>query len=142
MDAFEKARHRSWIEFASSTLDNIGGFYSAGDEPAWEDKRPALVAKFRRLESALGAGPYFTSYSFSMVDAAFAPVFRYFEVFERVGEFGFFQETPAVDAWRSALAARPSVMAAAGHDYHHRLLAFLGRRESHLASMLADSQAA
>ena len=67
---------------------------------------------------------------------------RYFEVFERIGDFGIFHRCPAVSAWRSALAARASVKAAAVHDYHDRLLAFLGRQQSHLSSMLAASEAA
>ncbi len=139
-DPFEKARHRSWIEFASSTLDNIGGFYSAGDEETWETKRRALVEKFRQLETALGPEPFFAGPPFCLVDAAFAPVFRYFEVFERIADFGIFHRTPAVAAWRSALAARASVKAAAVHDYHDRLLAFLGRRQSHLSSLLVASE--
>jgi len=140
-NSFEKAHHRSWIEFASSTLDDIGGFYSASDEKTWETKRRALVKKFRRLEPALAPGPFFAGPTFSLVDAAFAPVFRYFEVFERIGDFGIFHRTPAVAAWRSVLAARASVRAAAVHDYHDRLLAFLGRRQSHLSSLLATSEA-
>ena len=34
--------------------------------------------------------PIFAVAAFSLVDAAFSPVFRYFEVFERIGDFGFF----------------------------------------------------
>ncbi len=78
----------------------------------------------------------------SYPDAAFAPVFRYFEVFERIGDFGFFRYTTSVDAWRSSLSARASVKAAAVHDYHEWLLAFLSRRKSLLSSLLAASQAA
>ena len=141
-DAFEKARHRGWIEFASITLDNIGGFYSAGDEETWETKRRALVEKFRRLETTLGPGPFFAGAAFSLVDAAFAPVFRYFEVFESIGDFGFFHRTPAVAAWRSALAGRASVKTAAVHDYHDRLLAFLARRQSHLSAIMDAPEAA
>ncbi len=141
-DLFEKARHRGWIAFASSTLDNIGGFYSASDEEAWETKRRALMEKFRRIETTLGDGPFFAGPAFSMVDAAFAPIFRYFEVFERIGDFGIFRRTPATDAWRSALAARASVKAAAVEDYHDRLLTFLGHRRSHLSSMQAASKVA
>lgn len=139
-DHFERAHHRGWVAFASSTLDNIGGFYSAGDEETWETKRQGLVEKFRRIEATLAGGPFFTGSAFSMVDAAFAPVFRYFEVFERIEDFGFFHRTPAVDAWRSALAAKASVKAAAVHDYHDRLQAFLRRRKSHLALQFLDTQ--
>lgn len=141
-DPFEKARHRSWIAFASSTLDNIAGFYNASDQAAWERQRRSLVSKFQQVQSILPAGPLFSGTTFSQVDAAFAPVFRYFEVFEGIGDFGFFDATPAVDTWRSALAGRASVKAAAVDDYHHRLLIFLARRDSHLSTLLGSARAA
>jgi glutathione S-transferase len=141
-DAFKRARHRSWIAFASSTLDNIAGFYNAPDQAAWQRQRVALADKFQQLEAELATGPYFAGQAFSLVDAAFAPVFRYFEVFETIGDFGFFASTRAVNAWRVALAARPSVKAAAVHDYHPRLRAFLARRRSHLSAIIGEPRAA
>ena len=142
LDPLDKARHRSWIAFASSTLDNIAGFYSAPGQAAWERQRRSLVSKFKQLQSTLPSGPYFSGTAFSLADAAFAPVFRYFEVFEGIGDFGFFGATPAVSAWRSALAGRSSVKAAAVDDYDDRLLKFLARRGSHLSTLLEATQAA
>jgi glutathione S-transferase len=141
-DPLAKARHRSWIAFASSTLDNIAGLYNSADEVAWERQRQTLVSRFQQLEAALTGGPLFAGAKFSLVDAAFAPVFRYFEVFEGIGEFGFFQHTPAVVAWRFALAKRASVRAAAVRHYHDLLLAFLARRGSHLSTLIDAAKAA
>jgi len=136
-DPLTRARHRAWIEFGSETLNTIAGFYSAADEAVLTLKARELHAKFSRLEQALermpDAGPYFSGAWFCVVDAVFAPVFRYFEVFERVGAFGFFDGLPKVQAWRAALAARPSVRAAARPDYAERLLKFLLARASALS---------
>lgn len=141
-DSFEKARHRSWIEFASSTLNAIAGLYSARDLERFEHFRAQLIAKFETLERHLAKGPYFAGQQFSLVDAAAAPVFRYFEVFEQIGDFRFFGHTPKVLAWRRALAARPSVAAAVVPDYHDRLRAFLAQRGSVLAEKLRADWAA
>ena len=81
-DPLERARHRAWMEFASATLDSIAGFYTAPDAAAYEAKRADLAAKVAWLEGALAAGPYFAGERFSLVDAAFGPVFRYFNTFE------------------------------------------------------------
>ena len=40
-----------------------------------------------------------------MVDAAFAPAFRYFDTFDQIGDFGFWKGLPKVQRWREALAA-------------------------------------
>jgi glutathione S-transferase len=81
-DPLEKARHRAWIEFASATLADIYGYYTAPDEQAFRGKRDVIEAKFQRLEEQLQDGPFFAGERFSLVDAAFAPVFRYFDLFD------------------------------------------------------------
>ena len=70
---------------------DIAGLYSAKDQAAFAAKAEALAAKFARLESHLGPGPWFDG-DFSLVDAVFGPVFRYFDVFDRIGEFGVLTE--------------------------------------------------
>lgn len=137
-DPVERARHRAWIEFASATLNGIAGFYAAPDADAFEQKRTDLAAKMAWLEAALGTGSYFAGERFSLVDAAFGPVFRYFDVFEAVlPPLGMFDSTPKVRAWRTALVARPSVQGAVAADYPERLAAFLRARGSHLSRLAA-----
>lgn len=69
----------------------------------------------------------------------FAPVFRYFDVFDKVDDFGFWHGLPKVDLWRSALAHRPSTIAAVGTDYPERLRRFLVARGSALTRRLDAS---
>jgi glutathione S-transferase len=140
-DPLTKARHRAWIEFASATLADIAGFY-AGDAAAFAAKRDALAEKFARLEAELGDGPWFGGESFGLVDAAFAPVFRYFDLFDRVVEHGILAGKPKLAAWRAALAARPSVAGAVAADYPEALAAFIVRRDGHLGRLIQPALAA
>jgi glutathione S-transferase len=141
-DALQRARHRGWMEFGSALLDGIAAFYSARDEAALLARRGALVERFATLEAALGDGPWFAGARFSIVDAVFGPVFRYFDTFERIGDLGFFDATPKVSAWRARLAARASVRGAVAPDYDARLLQFLRRRGSALSARIAVRDAA
>ncbi len=136
IDPLTRAEHRAWIEFGSAVLSDIAGFYSARDEAAFTTKAQALAARFARLESRLGDGPWFDGHTFSLVDAAFGPVFRYFDVFDRIGDFGVLAAKPRVAAWRKALADRPSIRQAVGTDYEQRLEKFLVARHSHLSSLM------
>lgn len=136
-DPLERARHRAWIEFASATLADFVGFYS-GDEAAFRARLEAIDGKFARLEQLLGEGPYFAGERFSLVDAAFAPVFRYFEVFDRLVDHGLFDGRPKLCIWREALAARPSVRGAAPADYAERLHRFIAAKRGHLASLARE----
>jgi glutathione S-transferase len=130
-DPIQRAQHRAWMEFGSAMLADIWGLETTPDAAVFAAKCQALAAKAARLEAAL-TGPYFAGSDFSLVDAVFGPVFRYFDVFDTIAETGIFAATPKVRAWRAQLAARPSVQAAVAPDYAERLHAFLVRHDAHL----------
>jgi len=142
-DPLRRAEHRSLIEFGAAILNDIWGFYSAPDATAFDAKRRQLAERFAWLERRLVAAPWFDGEAFSLVDAVFAPVFRYFDVFDRIGDFGILAGLPKLERWRTALAARPTVKAAVTEDYEERLRRFLLARRSHLTSlMLLEGEAA
>ena len=136
-DPLARARHRAWIEFASAILGDIWGLETTRDPKVFETKRRAVAEKFAWLEGELQEGPYFAGAGFGLVDAAFAPVFRYFDVFDSIADLAVLAEAPRVRAWRAALAQRPSVRAAVDPDYGTRLAAFLERHEAHLLKLAA-----
>jgi len=136
-DPLERARHRAWMEFGSSILADIWVIETTPDAAAFEAKRRLLREKAGRLEAELGEGPYFAGSRFTLVDAVFAPVFRYFDVFDRFVDLGVFADLRKLRKWRSALAGRPSVRDAVVADYEARLEAFLRRQKSHLATLMA-----
>ncbi len=107
--------------------------YNATNEQTLLLKAAEIRSKFERIETQLNAGPYFAGERFTMVDAVFGPVFRYFDVFEQLDDFAFFNGTPRVRTWSVALAARPSVKRAVSPDYAMLLLAFLAARKSALS---------
>lgn len=139
-DTFDKARNRSWIEFASSTLSAIAGFYNAQNEEEFENSITTLQQRFETLEGELTHEPYFNGERFSIVDAAFGPVFRYFTVFERYADFRFFSANSKTAIWARALLNRPSVQDAAVSDYAARLHCFLSNRTSFLGRLIAQNQ--
>jgi glutathione S-transferase len=140
-DALERAKHRAWIEFASTTLNGIAAMYSAADDAQLNDKAKALAEKFEQLEATLASrrhsGPFFAGAHFCIVDAAFAPVFRYFDVFDQIEDFGVFANTPLVNKWRDALHQRESVQQAVRGDYNELLRDFLIRRKSAISRLIS-----
>ena len=130
---------------AASRLDGVRLHYSGelwglettGDPAIFESKRKAVAAKFAQVEKTLGAGPFFAGKDFSLVDAVFAPIFRYFDVFDELIDLSVFADTPKVRAWRTELAKRPSVRTAVGADYPQLLHAFLVRHDAHMLKLAA-----
>jgi glutathione S-transferase len=128
-DPLEKARHRAWMEFGSSILADIWVIETTKDEELFRTKLALMREKFERLESQLGSGPYFAGSAFSIVDAVYAPVFRYFDVFDEIIDLGLFRGLGKLVAWRRALATRPSVIGAVVSDYAAKLHAFLRKHD-------------
>ncbi len=141
-DPLRRARHRGFIEMASVILNGIWRFYTAPDHPSFVAEADKLAGLFARVEEALGAGPYFDGTEFSLVDAAFGPVLRSFDVFDEIGDFGILDGLPRLAEWRSTLAARPSIKQAVTAAYHAQLRIFLIDRRSYLSGLMLHPEAA
>lgn len=129
-DPLVRARHRAWVEFGSATLGEAWGYLNAKDPVTAQMKGTSFKDKLAQLEKVLGPGPYFAGETFGMVDAVFAPVFRYFDVLEAAHSAPFFAGFPKVDAWRLNLGARASVRAAVSADYPALFRAHLRRQKA------------
>lgn len=143
-DPLARARERAWCEFASNVIADVFGFYTAPDAAAFDRKCSDLAGRFQRLEQQLGTGPYFCGIRFGLVDAAFSPVFRLFDSFDGIADFGVFAGLSAVTAYRGALAERPSVRNAVVSNYGQAFGQYLLNRGSHLSRLMSGhlSQAA
>lgn len=119
-NALLRARHRAWIEFATPTLADAWQFLNATDAVTADAKRTAFRDRLHTLVAELGSGPYFSGTAFGMVDAVYAPLFRYFDILDPAVSQPIFEGFPRVSAWRASLAARPSVKGAVVDDYADR----------------------
>jgi len=138
-DALARARHRAWMEFGSQVLNGIGAFYNAPDDAALQVRAQDLRNRFEQIEAQLGKGPWFAGTRFGMVDAVFGPVFRYFDVFDALGEFGLWTGLPKLQHWRAALARRASVTRAVSPDYPALLRAFVRARGGALGKRIEEA---
>lgn len=133
----QRAQHRAWMEFGSALLNSIGAFYSARDEATLTARAEETRARLGQIEAVLGDGPFFAGSAFSIVDAVFGPVFRYFDVFDTIDGFALCRNLPKVQRWRSSLASRPSVAGAVRANYPDLLTHFLRARGSSLSRRMA-----
>jgi glutathione S-transferase len=140
-DPLRRAEHRGWIEFGSAVLNDIAGLYSAPGDAAFMAKVVQLEARFARIEARLAASPWFDGDTFSLVDAVFGPVFRYFDVFDQIGDFGILAGKQKIARWRASLAARPSVKSAVSAEYPALLRDFLKRQSSWISQLQAQAAA-
>ncbi len=140
-DPLQRAEHRGWIEFNSAVLGDIWGLEIATDQATFAAKAKQLEAKLALLETRLVGRPWFDGDKFSLVDAAFGPAFRYFDVIDAIADLGIFANKPKLVQWRKSLSARPSIRTAVSADYNDLLRAFLKKRGSYLSQLEARKAA-
>ena len=137
-DPLERARERAWIEYGAQTLADIYRFYASADEAGFNAAHRDIAKRLDHLEREI-AGPWFAGEHFGLVDAAFAPVFRYFDAFDRIAGEKLIELPPNTKAWARSLAQRPSVITAVPSDYERRLADFVIGKGSYLARLIGES---
>lgn len=84
----------------------------------------------------MAEGPYFSGAEFGLVDAVFAPTFRFFNVLPGSVSAPLFDSLPKASAWREALNERKSVQRAVNKDYRNRFLSHLAEHGALINAIL------
>lgn len=119
-DPLLRAHHRAWIEFGSHLLGRQYRLLTVSDGQKFHREREDLAKELPHLERQLGDGPLFNGPAFSLVDAAYAPLWLRFALMERCYPLGLFDRLPRLERWREALLALPSVQASVPPDFEAR----------------------
>lgn len=109
-DPLQKAVNRAWIEYGSELSNLSFRMLITEDENVVEQSLQGLRDKFEFLEKNLTADPFFNGAAFSLIDAAYAPVFIRMEyLLKQVIDDVVPPGCSGVLAWNDAILARPSV---------------------------------
>jgi glutathione S-transferase len=142
-DVFEKAQNRSWIEFSAGLLQSISQLYNAKTMDRYKIILAEIRSQCERIEKELVCSPFFSGEKFHLIDAVYGPVFRYFDVLDKVLESKIVDDSFSnINRWRDALQHRPSVRQAVSSDYAEKLIAFVIKRESYLSQLLCGNEKA
>jgi len=129
-DPFAKAENRAWIEFGNDILTTTFDLMSTNDLKIFKHSKNILTDRFEVLEDEFSNAEYFNGSDFSMVDAVYAPLFRYHKRILEFTDYGIFEDAPNIKAWGERLLERPSVIKSVPEDYEQRFLIFLESQNS------------
>jgi glutathione S-transferase len=132
-DPIQKARDRAWLDNASLLFADLWVVQTSADEIAFEARLASIRKTLTMFEAEIGQGPFFRGAEFRLVDAAIAPAFRVLDEAEALVPLGAGDGLPKVQAWRTALAARPSVRDAVLPNLPERLKEFWQEKAGVLA---------
>ncbi|WP_432472845.1 pyridoxamine 5'-phosphate oxidase family protein [Amphritea sp. HPY] len=135
-DPIQRARNRSWIEFCSNCLVDTLHMTTAETEEAFRDVVSANKAKLEILEAELGEGPFFNGADFSLVDAAYAPLFVRLGLIDRQLPIIDREALPKIAQWSDRLLALPSVINSVVSDFPELYEAIIWKRQGYLSHFL------
>jgi glutathione S-transferase len=129
-DPVARAGDRGWIEVVSELLRYLQELVSTPREGAYRQARAGLAEGLEGLALEATATPYWHGRSFSLVDAAFAPLYLRLRLLA-----GARPELQALlgsglSAWGEALGARPSVCDSLLPDFDRRYRRHFAERGS------------
>lgn len=129
-DAFAKAQNRSWIEFGNEILSTTFNFLHADDPKKFKHLKETLIDRFEILEEELQDGEYFNGAEFAMIDAVYAPIFRYQQGIASYKDYEIFEDAPNVKAWGERLLKRPSVIKSVPESYEDEITSYFEKLDS------------
>jgi len=111
-DPLQRALNKSWIEFGGTCCSLTFQIMVAADRGAFDATVTQLAGNLAQVEAVLGDGPYFNGGDFSLIDAAYAPIFIRLDVFEDLLDLHILGDLPKIGAWAKTLLAMPAVQSA------------------------------
>jgi len=138
-DAFKRAQNRAWIEFGKDILSTTFEFYTTEDEKRFKHISNILTDRFEVLEEEISDDTYFNGETFSMIDAVYAPIFRYHNRIAKYKNYGFFDDAPKIKAWGDKLLQRPSVINSVPDTYEQDISNYIKKLDSVFRKEITDS---
>jgi glutathione S-transferase len=133
-DNLKRAQHKAWIEFGSNLLVTQHGMALAQDKDAVVEKRVQLERGLQHLLSPLGQGLFGDPAHFSLVDAAYAPLFMRLDLLARFNPLVKIDYPGPVADWAGRLSSLPCVKASVVDDFPQQFRNHLGNKGAWLVA--------
>lgn len=136
-DALSRATNRSWIDFGGDCMTDMVEMALSASQDGYKEARLRLWQKFDRLEAVLGNGPFFNGADFSLVDAAYAPMFQRLDFIEALcpGVYRA-QQHPRLVKWKVQLTTVDSVRESFVPELQNLFHALMRKRSSYVSKFL------
>ncbi|PHS19477.1 MAG: glutathione S-transferase [Kangiella sp.] len=133
-----KAHHRSWTEFASDITNNMFMMLYAKTEESFKELQSKIKKQLHQVEQVIDKqGPLFAGEHFSLVDAAYAPVFLRLDLVDQVYKLNLFEYESRLGLWSSELLKRNSVKASVVDDFEEIFFSYNKNSGGYLAEQIA-----
>jgi glutathione S-transferase len=132
--ALDKAKDRAWIEFSSQLIVDQYLMSVADNSADFDKHRESLITKLQRLEDIIKDNGFFNGGSFSLVDAALAPVLTRLEIFARLFNKDLVSSLPKLSALSQRMLDLEFVQKSVVDNFEEIYIDYLKTNRSFLVS--------
>ncbi|MEW8028069.1 MAG: glutathione S-transferase family protein [Candidatus Thiodiazotropha sp.] len=132
-DNLKRARHKAWIEFGSNLLVAQHGMALAQDKETMLEKRDHLENELLYLLPPLEQGLFGDPAHFSLVDAAYAPLFMRLDLLAQINPSVKTRYPGPVAEWAERLSSLPCVKGSVVDDFPAQYRCYLEKKGAWLA---------
>ena len=122
-DPLEKAKNRAWIEFGSNLLMLAYQWHMASNEEIFQELVHRISEEFNKIEPHINQ-PFFNGSRFSLIDAAFAPLFMRIEITNH-SQWIDFKQLPNIRKWKIHLLSQTYVKKSVVDNFNDLYISYL-----------------
>ncbi|MFC3908057.1 glutathione S-transferase family protein [Legionella dresdenensis] len=129
-DPVKRAYNKSWIEWGSTLIFDAYKMTLATDDISFEQQRTIVDKKLAILENEISLQPFFNGKDFSMVDIAYAPLFKRFDMLSQQYDVHLLENYPKLRKWSENILTRESVVKGFHENFGEELFLLLKLKNS------------
>ena len=135
-DPFAKARHRAWIELASTNFLVQCATQRSPTAGDLETNMAKFSLAFSKIESVLDEGPYFAGTKLSLVDATWFVLLHRAYLIEQCTGFDCLDGFPAIKRWQTALLGVDALKRSAPEGFTEEFVNFYLNENTYLGGLM------
>jgi len=129
-DPLEKARERAWVAVSGELLYSMYTFMTSKDGAETQEAAQEIWDTLSRVEDVVRGEKTFSANGFSLLDAAFAPVFMRLLMMRSFRDSAEWKRLPKTRRWADSILALPEVRDSVVPDFKQRYVDYLKKNGS------------
>ena len=139
-DPFIRARHRAWVELATSNYLVQCRTQRSLDAEQLNVNRAELSSAFAKIEAVLGSGPYFHDSKLSLVDTAWFVLLHRACIIEQCTGVDVLADFPKAKLWQRELLGLETLMKSAPEGFIEEFVNFYLHEGTYLGTLMRDGK--
>ncbi|MEE9451984.1 MAG: glutathione S-transferase family protein [Gammaproteobacteria bacterium] len=131
-DPITRAKNRAWTDFGSSLIMQHTSLFNQTTAEDFKAAKDRFNHTLSFVEQEIKEGPLFNGKEFTLIDAAYAPLFLKIEILEKHYPLKLLDNTPKLSRWSQTLLETPCVKQMIPEGFEDKLVARIKSTDNYI----------